>query len=439
MQENKKTPLANYGEPKAGQGWFGQYFEAFKNSLIRAWRWKFLWFWGIFLPAAGSRMNFNLPGGDGFGEEGELEALGEKAAFLWQQNKEIIIVSIIVALLVVILISIFFWMLGAVARIGTAKALSEIQEKGEPKTFNFRQVWRKGKEGLGSMLALDLLFAIFHLLIFAVIVGVAFLIFGGFFYGSDGLSGGGDLIAVFLGVGVFLVVLAIILIPLLIVLGNVKLIAMVGIALYREKAGEALINGWRKFKGNFKEFLKLFLINIIFGFFLMMVALVLILPLTIFGLFAGIVLFGMGGGVILVPIMVVMVVIVFAIGILVKAFLAIWRWDISVWWVKKISGTKSPGKVVVRKAAVRKVATQKVASRKAATRKVSASRVTAKKKSSSKVVAGKKSAPKASTQKLAVKKTSTRKAVKRKPVRKKKVSASSKSTPTARKISSKKK
>lgn len=342
-KEVKKTPIAEY-ETKEDRSWFGEYVTAVKNGFLRAWRWKFLWFWGILLPSGGFSVFSNFSGYrddelDDIIGSGGAEITQDLIAF-WESYQEKIIKFLVIAAIIIFAINLIFWVLGAIARLGVIKSLSEIQEKGKPGKANWKEVWRKGKVGFERLILLDIFFGAI-VLIFLAIWLAPFLVM--IFSGTEDSK----LFSLSLIISIPLFILTLFLLTFL--LTYLSRIATVRIALANQSFIKAIKDAWVIFSRKFSEVLKLFLIGILKNVVVFMVVIIPLIILILIFLFLmflfGYWIYNLGDYSFArmafpISLIAVLLLIAFLFSVLFKGFMALWNWDIVVWWVKRNSGAK---------------------------------------------------------------------------------------------------
>ncbi len=170
IKKRKSTDISRY-LPIDGERWFDTYFFAIKNALRRAWNWKFMWFWAIFIGGGYGSLNFN--GGsevsDSLSEDvvNGLEFSTDPTLFFVDS-----MVWFIAGVVVILFVVIIFWILSCVSRWGLIRSISEIQDNGKPKSDKIMEVWKKGENGLGRIFLLDIIVALFWLIVVGVIVAI---------------------------------------------------------------------------------------------------------------------------------------------------------------------------------------------------------------------------------------------------------------------------
>lgn len=348
-EKDAKTPIANY-QAENGQDWLSEYVAAIKDGFIRVWHWKYLWFWGLLLPAGGFGSGF----GSGFNEKDiesdassgviksdaiNYDELQDWLVSFWQQNHNQIILYTTITIIIVLSLVLIFWIFGAIARSGIIKALSEIQEQGQPKVFKSAGIWRQGKANIGKLMFLDIIiFLVICVFVLALIS--LFLIFG--LFGSF-----------ILPLGFCLLLLGVVFI---FVVSYVNHMATVQIALTNQSAIAAIKSSLKLFGLKFKEVLKLFFVELIRGllagviFFILTFTLVfseilLVIPLGywIYAIYQNEQSFS---SLMFLPgILIVLLILFFIFCImLLRSFYSVWKWDTMVWWMKRNSGIKFKSK-----------------------------------------------------------------------------------------------
>ncbi len=333
MGENNLQSASADSEKK--ESWFSEYGDAFKDAFFRVWKYRWLWFWGILLPAGGG-MSFNNFGDFGGGKEQipQQEMIENQAVMFFQQNWGWIALGIAIFLLLMIL----FWILSAIARSGVIQALSEIQDHGKPISFDFKQVWKKGKKNMGRIIGLDLTIIVIILLAVLILIVPLIPLFA---------SQAPALIA--LGVILILLfVLAMILVSMLV--AYIKNIATVYIVLSDEKIITSIKKGYSLVTKNIKEALKLLLFKFFVGILHVVVVFAVIVSFIIIILIIAVPFIAISGGfeglkqpgAITSAVFIggIILLAFIAASLLVKSIFALWSTDIWVWWTKKLGGVK---------------------------------------------------------------------------------------------------
>lgn len=307
----------------SNKSWTTEYYEAIKAGFWRVWHNRYLWFWGLFLPAgAGMNNNFN------FGAEEESmdfeKYMGDVSNFL-NDYLTWIVLGIAISLAIII----GLWVLSAIARVGVILALDELQDPTRPATFNFSKVWLEGKKKIVTILKIDITIGLAMLLILIIlaapVVALAF----------QQVLGGAILLGL-LAIALF--------IPLVFLSSFMKKIAVVMCALSEVPALEAIEKSYRYVIKNFKEALKMLLSLIVLGLAQGLAAFIVLIPFMLIGI--GLAFFS-GESIeqnFQDPSVVVTAIlfgaIVLAVSLLLKAYFSVWIFDIWLWWTKKIGGAK---------------------------------------------------------------------------------------------------
>ncbi|MEA1926023.1 MAG: hypothetical protein U9M90_02120 [Patescibacteria group bacterium] len=346
---------------------FREYVEAVKAAFQRVWLNRYLWFWGIFLPAgAGFSFNFGN-GGGGSGDETSVCSEDVFAQVLYFIKEHIILIIVIFA--VIIVINIIIWIISAIARSGTIQALHELQEPSKQLTFDFRKVWRYGKRDIGKILLIDIVIMFALMLIILILASpIIFLVASGNFFG-----------AVLIGLVAILVIF-----PVLIFAGYLKQVSVVFAVLSHQASLRSIEAGCLLALKNIVDTLKIlvttFVLNIIHGLIVFGVIIVLVIVGLVGGVFFGFFLGGYEGfrqifdnmsehvGILAaIGIFIsIFLFIIFTACLLIKAFFSLWVEDVWIWWVKRLGGVKNvesvTGKEEVEKALKEKVASNANAS-----------------------------------------------------------------------------
>lgn len=293
-----------------------KYFDFVKNSLKRIWKHKFLWFWGIFLPA-GASFNFNSPFGEG--DSSEMQEFQNFASTYWQW--------FVAGAILIFLISIGFWIISAIARRGVIKSLNRLQIEESPKDLGFKKVWQLGKKKFTQILGLDLV-VIFSVLIILAIIGLPIVF--------SVVAKNFVLMAILIGLAVL------IFIPVMFIVVFTQSISVVLISLLDEKIFKAIKKSLLLIKANIKESLKLVFVFIIMAILVSIVFMAFIFTTLFVFVLIGIILklAGVNDQAILFSLIPIGLLIFFAASIFIKLFTSLWKTDIWLWWVKKINGLK---------------------------------------------------------------------------------------------------
>ncbi len=346
---------------------FQEYVEAAKAAFQRVWLNRYLWFWGIFLPAgAGFSFNFSNRGG-GSGDEARVRSEDVFAQVLYFIKEHIIWIIVIFA--VIIAINIIIWIISAIARNGTVQALHELQEPSKQLTFNFRKVWKHGKKDIGKILLIDVVI-MFGLMLFILILvsPVIFLAASGNFFG-----------AMLIGLVAILAI-----IPVSIFAGYLKQASVVFAVLSHQASLQSIEAGCslalKNIVDTFKILVTMFVLNIIRGFVVFGVIIVFVIIGLVCGVFFGFCLGGYEGTrqifdnmsehiCILAAIGIfagIFLLMIFTVCLLIKAFFSLWTEDVWIWWVKRLGGVKDLESVLdkegAEKALKRKIASNANAS-----------------------------------------------------------------------------
>jgi hypothetical protein len=305
-----------------------KYFDFIKNSLKRIWKHKFLWFWGIFLPA-GTAFNFNFNNPFGDQNSSEFQEFQNFASTYWQW--------LIAGAIILFLISIAFWIISAIARRGVVKSLNRLQTEENPKDLGFKKVWQLGKQKFTSLLGLDLII-FFSIFIFLAIIGLPIIL--------TAIAKNFVLMAILIGVAIL------IFIPVIFIVVFTQNISVILISLLDEGVFKAIKKSLLLIKHNIKESLKLVFVFIVMGIFISIIFMVFAFILLILFIIIGIILklIGMNDQTILISLIPIGLLIFFAASIFTKLFTSLWKTDIWLWWVKKINGLKIiEGKLEIEK------------------------------------------------------------------------------------------
>ncbi len=339
------------------------YVEAFKKAFIRIWRYKFLWFWGIFLPSAFS-FNINFPGSPNETRYENLSAsqMQEKALGFLEENWKLIALGAAVFLL----LSLILWIISAIARGGVISFLNFSQnlkddyKKISPKE-EFKGVWTMGKNKLKKILKLDLLFYLASLAIFFVaMLPIAASIMNG----KKGL--------------VFVIIAGLlVLLPLLFLFILIKNISLIYIVLANLKTFQAVEQSYYLIIKNIKELIKLLACFLLLGFLasFALAAVAMVLAVIFIG-FLGLLTISLGINLkqlfqfspeifsqgmaptwelIIILSFLLMFLLLFLLLILAaKSILALIKYDVWIWWVKKNQAIKIRNEALIKNPALKK-------------------------------------------------------------------------------------
>lgn len=369
MMENMltKSNSQQQGEEQKQKPTLQEYVDAAKAAFQRVWLNRYLWFWGIFLPAgAGFSFNFGNHGG-GSGDETSIRSEDVFAQVLCFIKEHVILIIVIFA--VIMTINIIVWIISAIARSGTIQALHELQEPSKQLTFNFKKVWRYGKRDIRKILLIDVVIMFGLMLLILILVSpVIFLVASGNFFG-----------AMLIGLVAILVI-----IPVSIFAGYLKQVSVVFAVLSHQASLQSIEAGCslalKNIIDTFKILVTMFVLNIIHGFVVFGIIIVFVIIGLVCGIFFSFCLGGYEGSrqifdnmseyiCILAAIGIfisIFLFIIFAACLLIKAFFSLWVEDVWVWWVKRLGGVKSTESVTdteeVKKALKKKIASNANAS-----------------------------------------------------------------------------
>ncbi len=317
MKQNDKPqkPQAN----KLPEG----YFEIFSQAFRRIWRNPQIWFWGLLIP---SGFAYQFGGGDSpegsAGDYSPEDMLAAAGNFISEN-----LVWIIMGILIILAVSLFLWILSSIARAGLIKKIDKMQnvsgEKGQ-----FKEIWELGRLRFVNILKIDLIVFAITLLLGG---GIALMIFGVFQNPNPGLIS----ISVVFGVAVF--------IGLLLLLAA-KSIAVIFTVFVDLNSIDSIKKGFGAIFANKLEFIKLLflilLINIITGIALaiavFMILLIVGAPLALLAKianFSNIAIMMVAAG--------ISGLFMILLALFLKAFTALWKLDVWIWWVKKVSAEKT--------------------------------------------------------------------------------------------------
>lgn len=319
---------------------FQEFIDAAKAAFQRVWVNRYLWFWGIFLPtSAGMGLNYNFGDWnsgdehvDGYVEDGFSQVLDFLKEYIFW---------VALAVAIVIIIQVILWIISAIARSGVIQALNELQTPTKSLTFNFKEVWRAGKKHIVKLLLLDVAIVFAVSVVFLILASpVVLLVF------NENVLG-----AIFVGLVALLIML-----PISLLAGYIKQIGTIMIVLSGQKVIRAIEAGCSFVIKNLIPALKLLIVNIVLGIIqgfvsfgvFFVVGIIAVILAVLFGVSLGgyeevfmnpgenigkIVTLGSVAGVIL--------LIIFALGLLVKSFFALWQQDIWIWWIKRLGGVEA--------------------------------------------------------------------------------------------------
>lgn len=337
QNSNQKPSIPNLSgktpEPAGPvESWTSEYYKAVRAGFMRVWLNKYLWFWGVFLPAAGAGINF---GGQSDSENEEFEGnaqefLGQASNFFFEH-----IWWFILGALVVLLIIIFFWILSAIARRGVISALDALQSPKGGAIYDFRAVWDAGKKNFFPIMLVDIVIG-FSMLFILIVLSTPIVLT--FFQGK------------ILG-GILLGLLALVIyIPLALLSGFLRQISVIVITLSKVETFKAIEAAYFYIRGNIRESLKLLLTLVLLGVVHGIAGFILVIPFVIVFIGIGLFFVGFSGGNVfsdpfgnpgLMVVAGVVMLFLLVLILLLKAFFALWLQDLWLWWTKKIASVSA--------------------------------------------------------------------------------------------------
>ncbi|MFO7807130.1 MAG: hypothetical protein R6V40_01755 [Candidatus Moraniibacteriota bacterium] len=308
------------------------YLEIFKQSFFRIWENPLIWIWGILIP---SGFAFQFGGGSSPDEE-----FSSQGAASFEQFNQFVLANllwIIIGLFVLLTLSLILWVLSSIARGGLIKKIDKMQNIEGGKS-SFKEIWQIGRICFWNVLKVDLWILAFNLLI---LLFLSLFFVGAFFVFDESIN----LFFIFSAVFIFILVFLLIL-----MINIAKRIAVIFVVNSGIDPLISIKKALLTILKNKIEFLKLvlllILINLIIGVALAVASFsILIIVSAPLALFAKLV--GLSNAVILLISGVSFAVVLAAAVLFLKAFTALWKLDIWIWWVKKICSKKIEEKEIV--------------------------------------------------------------------------------------------
>ncbi|MEA2006816.1 MAG: hypothetical protein U9O20_01490 [Patescibacteria group bacterium] len=325
INPEKNVPQTSSSQPS--ESWTSEYYKAIKAGLARVWLNKYLWFWGIFIPGAGASFNF--------GSQGEMdeEELSGKAQEFFQEATGFLseyIIWIALGVLVLLLMGILFWTLSAVARSGVIQALEALQNPKEGATYDFKGVWRAGKQRFLQIMLIDVVIGFSMLLIMIVLVSpIVLTFFQGKVFG-----------------GIMLALLAIVIyIPLVLLAVFLKQVGAIVTTLSKMDAVKSLEVSYFYVRGNIREVLKMLLSLVVLGVVQGIATFIVIFPFIVIVIGISLIFVGFSGGDIFSdpfgnPVLIIVVgfiaLCLVVLLLVMKSIFTLWLQDLWIWWTKRV-------------------------------------------------------------------------------------------------------
>jgi hypothetical protein len=331
ITDPKEGGASSQNQPSEPQkSWTSEYYNAAKAGFSRIWANRFLWFWGFFLPVGmGASFNYNFSPEESKFSEGngvDFASAMEKFGSFVHEN----LTWFVIGFALFVVVSVLFWILSAIARLGVTRAIEQMQDPTSPITYNFKEIWNQGKVGFGQILLLDFVIGLMMLLIGIVLSLPMFVMF----------------LRQQFGYLIFLAILAaLIYIPIAILGYFLKTSGVIVHVLSNVKIKRAIEIAYGYVSGNLKEVLKLvltfFVLGLLHGVAVMAAIFSVIIVGAVLTFFFGVVIgFDAIAGSSLVGVAVIVGVLLLIIFIsalvLIKAIFSVWTWDIWIWWTKKV-------------------------------------------------------------------------------------------------------
>lgn len=255
IKKRKVTKIARY-LPIKGESWFNTYFLALKSAFRRAWNWKFMWFWAIFIGGSGS-LNFN--GSGGFNDiSDDINASSEFSTdpvLFFMDN----IIWFISGIIIILFTCLIFWIISCVSRWGLIKSISEIQNIGKPKNDKIMEVWKKGEEGLGRIFLFDVMLILFWI---SIVGGIVIFVIGVSYSLSQFIVPSSGWIFLFLSILPFIFVI----IAFSVMIRYIVSIATVIMVLEDSRPIKSIKKALHLMRYGYREVVKLLLIRMLLGF-----------------------------------------------------------------------------------------------------------------------------------------------------------------------------
>lgn len=321
--------------PQNDKSWVAEYYKAAKAGFMRVWLNRYLWFWGIFLPAGiGVNANYNFNSQDFSRSENVDGYVRDFFANMRNFISEYAI-WIIFGVLLFLVILVLFWILSAVARSGVVRVIDALQNPKEEISHTFKTVWQKGKQRFVSIMMIDVIIGFSMMLILIILATpIVLLVIQGRFGG-----------AVLLGLLAFLIY-----IPLVLLSVFLRQVGVIVAVLSNTPAIKAIETAYAYVKGNIKETLKLLLTMVVLGIVQGITTFAAVFPVVV--IVIGIALFfvGFSGGddftdpgnrIALIIVIALVVILILAIFLLIKSIFSLWVQDLWLWWTKKVGSVMS--------------------------------------------------------------------------------------------------
>jgi hypothetical protein len=294
------------------------YFQYAQRSFYKILELKHLWWWGIFI-SAGVQLGYNLP------DQAQTDKITENYNLNSEQYLQFAkeyAALILGGLAVLVFLIILYWLFSAVARSGMLRALDILE--GTTRRVSSKNIWYWGKERYKAVLLMDIIIqGMILLLFFVMLLPIVYMYIN--------QKTGGMLAISFL--------MIMILVPISLLAGFIRNIAVVRISLVGQNTWKAIEQSYQVFLKRKTESAKIILMVMLIDFVksAVMVLAALIIMVAFFGAHALLVdgdmksAYVVGGffGLILL----IILLFVGAIG-------SLWQMDLWLWWAKKNGAIK---------------------------------------------------------------------------------------------------
>jgi len=238
-------------------------------------------------------------------------------------------------MLLLLLLGVLFWVLSAIARSGVIQALDALQNPKGGALYDFKGVWKAGKQRFVQIMLIDVVIGFSMLLIMIVLAApIVLTFFQGKVFG-----------------GIMLALLAIVIyIPLVLLAAFLKQVGAIVTTLSKVDAVKSLEVSYFYVRGNLKEALKMLLSLVILGVVQGIATFIMVFPFVV--IVVGISLFfvGFSGGdifsnpfgnpTLIVVVGVIMLLLVVLLLVL-KSIFTLWLQDLWLWWTKRVGSVSA--------------------------------------------------------------------------------------------------
>ena len=171
IKKKESTEIARY-LPLEGESWFNTYFVEVKNAFQRAWNWKFMWFWALFLAGGSSNVIGKLANVVSRNNNDAQAVFSDSTGGVFNEYNYILVAIVVIFILFMLILTVISY----VATWGITRSISEIQDNGKPENDSFKEIWKKGKDGVIKLFIFGVIVFLIYISFFGGIIAIPFIL-----------------------------------------------------------------------------------------------------------------------------------------------------------------------------------------------------------------------------------------------------------------------